>query len=1298
MPKSSTSYQGLASPTEPEESNHTVPHPFAAANPWLKATFSWANPLLALGNQRQLAPSDIWAVQDSNSVGSIFVSFSRVYERCDRHLLKTFFKIYTPKLVLLGLLQLLSAGCDLFGPSYVLPQILKTVQAPVMDWTRAFLLVVALYAMQLVGAVLKSHLQFVNEVIGIQFTAFLRSKLYKKVLYLSAASRTEKTAGDLTNLFSVDVVKFVSFSANLNLLWIVPLQITVVLVLIYHQVGWAAYMGLATLACLLLLTMIFGMFVGKAQKGILMAKDNRMKVINELFGAIQVIKFNAWEEKFAGKVLQLRDAELAAIRTFVRNAVTVVSAMYTAPVLITVVMFATYALWMDRVLTVPIVFTTLALLKTLQEFFFALPQTIVSMVEALVSANRIADILAMDERHADNVQTPANLTPSEVAAFRLANVAIDIADGSFGWNDGGQPLFGQLNWLVRRGEFVVVHGSVGAGKSSLCSILLGEMPKTSGSVFVGGRIAYFSQESWIQNATVRENILFAKPYDAAKYRKVLDACALTADMAALPAGDRTEIGLKGVNLSGGQRARVSLARACYSDADIFVLDAPLAALDATVAHEVFEKCFLGLLKHKTIVLVTHNPDVIASSAIDRAFLLQDGQLIESGQANGRVDTASLVSPLQARQAVWDMVDEDTWTTPQRRHDLLVTPTAQSPHGFEDDAMLFTPRQGPIAAPTWTQEALVIKEARAEGRVSLDVVRAYVSALGGWFAICMMLFWTAATEGVRVGSDMWLTHWSNTASATTPDGFRAASPHNLTVYVGLVLAMCALTVIQIVVVLLYGIKGSKTLFEAMLHGVLQAPMRFFDTNPIGRVLNRFGDDVFQCDIQLPMSFAPILVEAAMAVSKLVTSIVIVQWMGLLLPPLLYVYVKLGSYFLAPLREVNRIKKVTLSPLLSLVGEAIGGAVVIRAFGDKYQRRFVRLHDQDINVYSSSCFALVSLNAWFTLRLQCISGTIVFAILLGAVVVHRHLSPGMIGLVITYGLNIPANLAVVVNKWANLETALIAPERMVEYATVPHEGARNMPADDAMLWPTQGRVEFDQVSFRYKLHDPLVLQNVSFSIRGGEKIGVVGRTGAGKSSLVMALFRINDIASGSIKIDGVDTATVGLKALRSSLAIIPQIPVLFKGTLRNYLDPFDAYNDDQLWTVLRKVHMTDRIATSDVKLIQLIDENGDNFSVGERQMLCMARALLHQAKVVVLDEATAAMDHETDQHLQKVIRDEFAKSTVIAIAHRLDTVLDYDRIFVLDKGEIVQSDTPSALIQQANGIFYDMVADGGYLERL
>ncbi|RLO07016.1 hypothetical protein DYB28_008934 [Aphanomyces astaci] len=403
--------------------------------------------------------------------------------------------------------------------------------------------------------------------------------------------------------------------------------------------------------------------------------------------------------------------------------------------------------------------------------------------------------------------------------------------------------------------------------------------------------------------------------------------------------------------------------------------------------------------------------------------------------------------------------------------------------------------------------------------------------------------------------------------------------NLTIYASLVLAMCVLTVGQVGVVMLLGLRGSKNMFEAMLGSLVRASMRFFDTNPIGRLLNRCGDDVFQCDIEIPLALSSILLQTASALSKILTSVFVIQWMGLLLPPLVYGYYKLG----ASSRTAN-----------------------------------------------------------------------------------------------------------LVNMWVSVETSLIAPERLHENSNLDEEGFKDVFALEA-LWPTTGHIAFDRVGFQYKVDDPLVLQNVSFTIKGGEKVGVVDRTGVGKSSLTMALFRINELASGTISIDGIDTATLPLR-LRRGLAIIPQNPVHFKGTLHTNLDPLDTYSDNQLWAALGKVKLLDRLTTSDAKLEQPVDEKGDNFSVGERQMLCMARALLGQAKILVLERVHGSRE-PTDEMLQRVIRNEFAGATPLTIAHRLGTILDYDRILVFDHGTLMQNDTPDVLLADTRGAFYELAAEGG-----
>ncbi|CAK4498421.1 unnamed protein product [Aphanomyces euteiches] len=855
---------------------------------------------------------------------------------------------------------------------------------------------------------------------------------------------------------------------------------------------------------------------------------------------------------------------------------------------------------------------------------------------------------------------------------------------------------------IKNGEFVVVHGSVGEGKSSLCAALLGEMAKFSGNIFVGGRVAYFSQQSWIQNLTVRENILFGKPYDREKYNRVIEACALVKDLSLFAAGDRTEIGQKGINLSGGQKARVCLARACYSDADIFILDSPLSAVDAIVQNEIFTKCFLGLLRNKTILLVTHAPDIIGSEYIDRLIEIKNGQLIESVVASRKTTLEPLVKPLPARPARYVVeADDDVVVEEPPRYDAtynsgsLISPSISTPlHGSGNP--LFTP-VNKVSTVEFVEASgqLVLEEERSEGSVSGDVYKTYFEAGGGWCMALVLLLSLLLWQGLMISSDLWLNVWTNSVNKVSSKEFINQSTYYLSIYALLSLFAVAATILRSLTMYSGSLRASSSLFDQMSSALLRAPMRFFNQNPVGRILNRYTNDTSTMDVDIPFWGGFIISSTFLTVCTMATAIYMTQALGLFILPLVYLYIAMGYFYVKPLRELERVNKITMSTLLNLISEAIEGVLVIPSFGDKQLRRFQRLHFRNVDISNESMFAKEITTQWFALRIQLTSAAVLLIVSTSLVVMRGQLTAGLMGLCLNYVFSSLDLLEYLIPAYAKFETFMVSPERVIEYCKIEPEAPRLISGAVTKEWPTKGDIVFQNVGFRYKENDPLVLKDVNVHIQAGEKIGVDGRTGAGKSSLTMALFRINELATGCIKIDGMDIAKVVVKTLRSGNAIIPQMPVLFKGTLRNYLDPLGEFSDDQLMSCLRKVELVERISGN---LECPVEENGENFSVGERQMLCMARALLRQAKIVVMDEATASIDHTTDQNLQRVIRKEFASSTVLTIAHRLDTVLDCDRILVFDHGRLEQCDSPKSLISQGNGIFFELCREGGYLDKL
>ncbi|KAF0718775.1 Aste57867_1489 [Aphanomyces stellatus] len=1278
-----SSYQSVERQV-PSRSTH---HPLSHASLFSKVFFNWATPLLQLGNDRQLDPHDLWSLQAENQCDVAGRAFELEFNT-SRSILRTMATVFGWRWALIVTMQVTIVGCSLFGP-YVLQQIVSSMELSFSDEAassrHSLQLVAALVLVRVASALLTTHSSLHTQLIVVQASSALQNLLYQKTQRLDAAARRTKSTGEISNLFLKDIPTIVDFSTVFNQLLTMPLQLVLTLVFLYNVIGWSTFAGVVVIVAMLGVNQIVANGMQQGIRSFMKIQDSRMRTLNEVFGALHTIKLNAWEERFSDKIAADRSTELASLkRVFVWNATGIVL-MFTGPTLVTIASFASYTMLQHESLSASKLFTALSLFTLLKDPFARFSVIYANAMRTLVSLRRLATFLELSETTKQAiVLTPATIDPPSREAFASQAIVVAIERVSVSWMDS-TPLFNNISLAIQQGQLVVLHGAVGQGKSSLCLALLGEL-NTTGSIFVDGRVAYVAQQPWIQHMTIRDNILFGLPYDHVKYNRVVEACALTADLALFPAGDRTEIGHKGVTLSGGQKARVSLARACYSDADVYLLDSPLAAVDASVQNEIFTKCFLGLLAHKTVLLVTHSQDIIHSKAVDRTVEVQGGQLIQTIVEKDTLPEP-LAQPLGQRGAMLDgeffadTYDDNGTASPNLDiHPSLCTPDCCM-SDFDDKA----------------SGQLVADEDRVDGNVSLKVYRDYLDAWGGWGAVLALVVTLALWQGLTVASDLWLNRWSATAATTSSEAFEAQASFYIGMYATLALSGVVATVLRTYVVVRGGLRASTTLFDRLTAALLHAPMQFFDRTPVGRVLNRYANDINTVDVDLPLSIGGLSNQTFRVVCTLGTAVYMTQYLGLLVLPLVYAYIRLGRFFIQPIRSLERLSKTAKSPLLSLICESIDGLVVIRAFGANHLRRFQCLHFRNVDAANASTFAKEVATQWLTLRIQLTSTAILGAVSASLVVLHDRLNPGLVGLALNYVLSSLSLLEYLVPMFAKFETLMVASERVLEYSSVAPEAPRVLPGAVPKAWPVAGEIRFDKTSFRYKPHDPLVLNDVTLHIHAGEKIGIVGRTGAGKSSLTMALLRINELASGSIWIDGVDISKVGLKTLRSAISLIPQTPVLFKGTLRSVLDPLGDFSDDQLWASLRKVHLADRIASVVGKLDGPVDENGDNFSVGERQMLCMARALLRRASIVVMDEATAAIDHETDQKLQHVIRTEFATSTVLSIAHRLDTVLNSDRVLVLGQGRVVQCDAPSVLIGQGAGIFFELCTQGGYLEQ-
>ncbi|TMW67921.1 hypothetical protein Poli38472_007593 [Pythium oligandrum] len=1281
-------------------------HPYDTAS-WLSRTMlSWVTPLMALGNHKQLDPEDIWPLRRSDQAGELVKTFSKDYD-ASKSLVRAFFGSFGVRFVLTGLASFVATTGTLVGP-LVLNTVVTELTTDAYDVQVLTTWIIGLFATQVVQALAETYATLDAEVISIQLTAILKNLIFAKSLRLNADSRREKPLAEITNLYTTDCEFITACAMYIHQAWIIPLQILSVTVLLYHLLGVASFAGFAVIGIAFFINHFISSQFMAGYMEFVQLKDARMQALMEAFKSINIVKFNAWEDKFLQRIDEARVQELVSVWRFLKLTALSLVILWGLPVFISVATFSVYVGVLHKTLTPATAFTSIALFQLIQTPLRDVADIIASLVKAHIAQKRIATFLEMPEIDTDNVHS---IQHTDANQFIQQNVIVAIQNATFAW-DNDTPTLKNINLNVHAGDFLVIHGPVGCGKSSLCAALLGDMNKISGSVYVGGSVAYCSQQAWIQHMTVRDNILFGRPYDRKKYEKVLEACALTKDLQSLPAGDRTEIGERGVNLSGGQKARVALARACYSDASVFILDAPLSAVDAIVQNEIFEKCLLGLLRHRTIILVTHNPEIIASEHVTLAVTLNDkGELVETRKVKhqSRPQYDSAITPLALLAYTRPSYDDETHHQHEEHHHLAESDlnvldmvkevtTPSSRRGVEVNS-----RRPSFVGADEADEAdethvLVQAEERSQGRVGLHVFVSYYHAIGGFPVLFIVITSQVLWQVLQVSSDLWLSQW--TTRSSSPEGDAISQSSRIGIYAALGLSSALMVVVRMLTLSWYGMSAAKRLFDRMVYSLMHAPMKFFDTNPIGRIIARFSSDVTDVDAMVPLAYGSFFAYLFVLFFTMGTTAVIIQWKGLLLIPVMVIYVQVGRFYLEPAREIKRVERTTSAPVLSHLSECVDGGAVIRAFGTDQVLRFHSANDNKLDSANKVTHARLCVAMWFGLRIQLLGCLLVFISSYSLVLLHEELSPAIVGLAFSYVLKFSYSMERIVRAWSSVETIMVSPERMQQYIDIEQEAPHKIPTFDppaSTAWPSAGAIRFENVSFRYKDADQRVLKNLSFSVQGGEKIGIVGRTGAGKSSLTMALFRINELAGGSVLIDDVDVGKIGLKTLREKLSIIPQNPVLFKGPLRRYLDPFSEYSDDALWSSLRRVGLSDRITSEDDKLECMVEENGENFSVGERQMLCMCRALLRESRIVIFDEATAAIDHETDQKLQRVVREAFVGSTVLTIAHRLDTILEADRILVLDGGEMVSFGSPSELVSAGSGHFYDLMREGGYLDK-
>nr|NP_995699.1 Multidrug-Resistance like protein 1, isoform C [Drosophila melanogaster]AAS64688.1 Multidrug-Resistance like protein 1, isoform C [Drosophila melanogaster] len=1146
-------------------------------------------------------------------------------------------------------------------------------------------------------------------IVGLRIRTALINAIYRKALRISNSTKKESTVGEIVNLMAVDAQRFMELTTYLNMIWSAPLQIGLALYFLWQQLGPSVLAGLAVMIILIPVNGVIASRIKTYQIRQMKYKDERVKLMNEVLSGIKVLKLYAWEPSFEKQVLDIRDKEIATLRsTAYLNAGT--SFLWScAPFLVSLVTFATYVLTSEaNQLSVEKVLVSIALFDLMKLPLTILPMLSVDIAETQVSVNRINKFLNSEE-----------LDPNSVLHDSSKPHPMSIENGEFSWGD--EITLRNINIEVKKGSLVALVGTVGSGKSSVVQAFLGEMEKLAGVVNTVGKLAYVPQQAWIQNATVRDNILFGQTYDRKRYNKVIDACALRADIDILSAGDLTEIGEKGINLSGGQKQRISLARAVYSDADLYLLDDPLSAVDAHVGKHIFEEVIgpKGILARKSRVLVTHGVTFLPQ--VDSIYVIKMGEISESGTFDQLVKNKGAFADFIIQHLQEGNEEEEELNQIKRQisstadvpellgtvekaiklarteslSDSISVTSADSLMGGGGSLRRRTKRQdshdsvASAASLKKKQEVegkLIETEKSQTGGVEFAVYKHYIKSVGIFLSVATLVL-NFVFQAFQIGSNLWLTQWANDQNVANDTGLRDMY---LGVYGAFGFGQVLSKYLSGLALAIGGLHCSMNVFNKLLNTGLKWPMELFDTTPLGRILSRYSKDVDTVDSVLPAITVQLLntcfgVLATIVVISLSTPIFLA-----VIVPIAFLYYFAQRFYVATSRQLMRLESVSRSPIYSHFSETVTGASTIRAYnvGD----RFIEESDAKVDKNQVCKYPSVIANRWLAIRLEMVGNLIILFASLFAVL-GGQTNPGLVGLSVSYALQVTQTLNWLVRMSSDIETNIVSVERIKEYGETKQEAPWELEQDKnkPKNWPQEGRVEFQNFQVRYREGLDLVLRGVSFNIQGGEKVGIVGRTGAGKSSLTLALFRIIEAAGGRISIDGVDIASMGLHMLRSRLTIIPQDPVLFSGSLRINLDPFEIKTDDEIWKALELSHLKSFVKSLAAGLNHEIAEGGENLSVGQRQLVCLARALLRKTKVLVLDEATAAVDLETDDLIQKTIRTEFKECTVLTIAHRLNTILDSDKVIVLDKGQIIEFASPTELLDNPKSAFYSMAKD-------
>ncbi|KAJ3118107.1 hypothetical protein HDU96_003875 [Phlyctochytrium bullatum] len=1426
-----------------------IPSPEVEASLLSRLTLLWMNPLMTLGFVGKIEGKDIWNTEKSLTTEALLADF---------HAAEAAYKAKhpngpKPSLVFLlwtlhwrsltGLFFVSSLAALLsFTTPYFLSEILKATPLTGQASSTAFFFVFGLFVFDCLNNLAMSAEHQIEVRIGMKNRNLLSALIYEKSLRRALVAQKPKKASDteadgkdeaaeddedeqaasmgkIVNLMSADATRIGEWIGYIYTPALMGLRIVLCCIALVYLLGWSAIGGVTVMTALMFSGGPLANSINNGYTEQTDATDRRITAINEVLQGIKIIKFFAWERRFYNKIDELREKEIS-----IRWRVAMLNALnrilwYSAPSMTALTTLGFYTAVMNKPLTAEIAFTALSLFNVLKVPLERFPDTIVQLLDAMVSVRRIESYLNESDMEAQAL--PRDTIGFSGASFVWHKPEDDEAKKSKKAKGTWKNLWGLLGKKEEQGtesdaatdeqpavfelkdvtaefgngKLSVIVGATGSGKTTLIHSLLGETHLTSGTLHRArnATISYVPQAAWLLNATIRDNILFGTPMDETRYRRVIAACALERDLELLEGGDLTEVGEKGINLSGGQKQRIALARACYSKSTVIVLDDPLSAVDAPTAKHLMEKCILGLLAGRTRILVT-NAAGLAIPRADDLFVLNSGRIVYQGPVeaviselavgagtndDATVGSASSSTTLTGTSAFIDGLKEMAETIIGERQKYRTESIAVE--GTTTDSTTEPPKG--VLVSDDVGKKLVEEETMNEGEIEKATYAIYYNASGGLKMFLALLLAYSLNQVFAVSLDISVKWWVDASAkasalftsiyASTPvfvqtvgsalpnpsrfmfigalmpfgleNGLHVRAEETprqiafkfIPLYFGLMVVYLTIVIVRLVILETAEINAGRNIHRQLIERLLYSPLRFFEVTPIGRIVNRITKDMDAVDSEVGPSVGNTAFNLLLLLFIIITIAREIPVLLVVLIPIGYIYYAVGQLFVRTCRSLKRLDSVSRSPIYSHFSETLMGLTVIRAFNDK--ERFFRECRKRIDMYSRIDYISQLSYTWLYVRLYFIAAVAVCIV--GLLLLTAGVGKNMTGLCLTFAVQVSDMMASLVWLQSWMERTMNSMERVAEYLKLEQEAPAIVHnARPPQNWPSEGRITVSDLRFKYAPDLPEVLKGMSFETGAMEKVAVVGRTGAGKSSLALALFRIVEPCGGSILIDGVDVMRIGLEDLRSNLTIIPQDPVLFAGTIRSNLDPFESLSDTELWIALKRAHLVsstpfdsptvipkkekqperakvssetvviDDGASLDVAssasasrqhqltLDTAVSEGGSNFSAGEKQLLCLARALARKSRVIVMDEATASVDTETDSRIQQTIREEFSDCTVITIAHRLKTIADYDRVVVLDHGSVIENGSPFELLQSSSSPFRKMCEETGEFEDL